>query len=152
MDSINKPTIRDIAAPDAPAWRRLWAYYLAFYKTSVPAAVTDATWARMLDPASSLFGRAATRDGAMIGFAIALVHEGTWTAAPVCYLEDLYVDPAARGGGVGKALLQDLVDSARAHGWSRLYWHTAESNATARGLYDQFCLADDHVRYRMKLD
>ena len=144
-------TIRDIAAADEPTWRRLWAGYLAFYKTAVPDAVTDATWAKLFDPVSAVFGRVAVRDRQMIGFALSRVHEGTWTASNSCYLEDLYVDPAARGSGVGRALVEDLVEMGRARGWSRLEWHTAEGNAVARRLYDQFVLADDHVRYRMKL-
>ena len=143
--------IRDIAAADEAAWRGLWAQYLAFYKVTLPAEVTSATFARLLDPASALFGRAAIRDQTLIGFAISLTHEATWTAAPVCYLEDLFVDPSARGTGAGRALLQDLVDMAKQRGWSRLYWHTAARNSAARSLYDQFILADDHVRYRMLL-
>jgi len=145
-------TIRDIATTDEPTWRRLWADYLACYRTTVPDTITNATWGKLFDPASAVFGRAATRDGQMIGFALARVHEGTWTASTSCYLEDLFVDPVARGSGVGRALIQDLVEMGRAHGWSRLEWHTAEGNAVARGLYDTFVLADDHVRYRMTLD
>jgi GNAT superfamily N-acetyltransferase len=143
--------IRDIAPADEPVWRRLWADYLAFYRTAIPTAVTDATWAKLFDASSAVFGRAAEWDSRMIGFAMARVHEGTWTASNSCYLEDLYVDPAARRGGVGRALIQDLVEMGRTRGWSRLEWHTANGNATARRLYDGFVLADDHVRYRMKL-
>lgn len=149
---ISKLTIRDISTTDEPTWRRLWADYLAFYQTTLSDAVTNATWVKLLDPASAVFGRVATRDGKMIGFALSRVHEGTWTASNSCYLEDLYVDQTARGGGAGRALIQDLVEMGRARGWSRLEWHTGDGNAAARGLYDTFVLADDHVRYRMKLD
>ena len=150
--AINQLTIRDIAPADEPAWRRLWADYLAFYKTTVPDMVTDATWAKLFDPTSSVFGRVADRDGRMIGFALAREHEGTWTASNSCYLEDLYVDGVARGTGAGRAQLQDLATMARERGWSRLEWHTSEHNLVARKLYDKFVLADDHVRYRIKLD
>lgn len=145
-------TLRDISPADEPSWRRLWADYLTFYKATVPDTITDATWAKLFDPTSAVFGRVATRDGKMIGFALSRVHEGTWTASNSCYLEDLFVDQTARGGGAGRALIQDLVEMGRQRGWSRLEWHTAEGNAVARGLYDTFVLADDHVRYRMKLD
>ena len=57
----------------------------------------------------------------------------------------------ARGKGVGRALLQDLADHARAQGWKRLYWNTDASNKTARKLYDSFTPDDGHVRYRMTL-
>jgi GNAT superfamily N-acetyltransferase len=63
----------------------------------------------------------------LVGFAICLVHEATWVKEPVCYLEDLFLDEAARGQGIGKALLDDLVTKARSNGWARLYWHTTRA-------------------------
>ena len=68
-----------------------------------------------------------------------------------CYLEDLFVDPAARGQGIGRALITDLIEFARNRGWKRLYWNTDASNSAARALYDQFAQDDGHVRYRLKL-
>jgi GNAT superfamily N-acetyltransferase len=68
-----------------------------------------------------------------------------------CYLEDLFVDPAARGGGVGRALIEDLIALARGQGWQRLYWNTDTSNETARRLYDSFVQDDGHIRYRLVL-
>jgi len=143
--------LRDPAPRDEPAWRALWSAYNDFYEAKVPAPVTAATWRRMLDPAVPMFGRLAERSGMVCGFSICVVHEGTWTADPVCYLEDLFVDPAVRGGGIGRALVQDAVDRARDSGWSRLYWHTRAGNAAARRVYDRFASADDFVRYRMVL-
>jgi GNAT superfamily N-acetyltransferase len=56
-----------------------------------------------------MFGRIATWEDEVVGFTIAVVHPGSWTLAPVCYLEDLFVDPAARGRGIGRALIEDLL-------------------------------------------
>lgn len=106
----------------------------------------------MLNPASAVLGRVAELDGNVIGFSVSVVHDGTWSISPVCYLEDLFVDPAARGSGVGHALIQDLVDLGRARGWSRLYWHTPADNTVARRLYDRFVKVDDFVRYRLTLN
>jgi len=144
--------VRDVAADDEAAWRRLWAGYLDFYETRLPDAVTAHTWRRMIDPSQPLAGRIAERGGRVEGFTVTVIHEGTWTTAPVGYLEDLFVDPAARGHGIGRALIQDLVELGRARGWSRLYWHTRAGNAAARRLYDRFAAADDFVRYRLNLD
>lgn len=144
------PTIRDARADDEPAWRRLWDGYISFYETVVPDEVTARTWARILDPAAPLFCRVAEVRGVAQGFALCVLHEGTWVATPVCYLEDLFVDPAHRGLGLGRALIQDLFDRGRAQGWSTLYWHTRAGNP-ARRLYDTFVPADDAVRYRMRL-
>ena len=138
-------------ARDEVAWRRLWAAYLDFYGVTVAPEATQQTWRRILDPAAPMFGRMAALEGAAVGFAICVVHEGTWSERPTCYLEDLFVDPAVRGVGVGRALLDDLVALGRARGWSSIYWHTRANNAQARKLYDSYVLADDFVRYRLQI-
>lgn len=141
--------IRQPAAGDEARWRELWGGYLQFYRQSLADDVTATTWARMLDPGSGVLGRLAEVDGKVEGFAIAVLHPGTWTTQPICYLEDLYVDPSSRGTGLGRALIEALLAEARANGWSRVYWHTEAGNATARALYDRFVAADDFVRYRL---
>jgi GNAT superfamily N-acetyltransferase len=145
--SIN---IRDAKSSDEAEWRRLWDGYNVFYETHVAPEVTSSTWQRMLDPASSVMGRVAEVDGKVVGFSLGVLHEGTWVRGPVCYLEDLFVDPASRGKGVGRRLIQDLVDLGRERNWSSLYWHTRADNP-ARRLYDEFAGADDFVRYRLQL-
>jgi GNAT superfamily N-acetyltransferase len=144
--------IRDPRPADEADWRRLWSGYCAFYETEVPEAVTAATWGRLLVPGSPLFGRIAEWDGQVAGFAVSVLHEGSWTIRPCCYLEDLFVDPDFRGRGIARALIEDLLQLCRREGWSRLYWHTRDSNREARRLYDRFAKADDFVRYRMFLD
>jgi len=141
--------IRDARPGDEADWRRLWAAYVAFYKVAVSAEVTAATWAKVMDPSVPLFMRVAAENGAVLGFAICLIHDATWVKEPVCYLEDLFLEEAARGKGIGRALLDDLVSLAQANGWARLYWHTDEGNSTARRLYDHYTEADGHVRYRI---
>jgi GNAT superfamily N-acetyltransferase len=143
--------IRDAQASDEAEWRRLWAGYLSFYAVDLAPEVTAGTWRRIMDPASPVGMRVAERNGKLEGFAIHLSHPSTWVLSEDCYLEDLYVDEATRGGGVGRALLDDLIALAERKGWSRLYWHTDENNARARRLYDSYVKNDGHVRYRMKL-
>jgi GNAT superfamily N-acetyltransferase len=143
--------IRDPRPDDEAHWRPLWDAYCAFYATAVPEDVTAGTWARILSPQSPVFARIAELDGKVAGFAICVVHEATWTLAPICYLEDLFVAEYARGHGLGRALIQDVLALACARGWSRLYWLTNVSNQAARRLYDEFAQADDFVRYRMIL-
>jgi GNAT superfamily N-acetyltransferase len=140
--------VRDPVTSDEGPWRRLWSGYAAFYKSQIPAAVTTATWQRMLDPRSAIFGRLAVVDAVVVGFSVSILHDSTWTTAPICYLEDLFVDPEYRGRGFGRLLIQDLVDRAKSRGWSRLYWHTQAANP-ARHLYDEYVAADDFVRYRV---
>jgi GNAT superfamily N-acetyltransferase len=142
--------IRDPSPRDEARWRQLWAGYLAFYEADVSEEVTNRTWQRILDPASPLFARLAEEAATVVGFSISVLHLGTWTVDPICYLEDLFVDPRGRRMGTGRRLVQDLIDLARERGWSRLYWHTRASNP-ARRLYDQFVEADGFIRYRLML-
>jgi GNAT superfamily N-acetyltransferase len=144
-------TIREALTQDEARWRKLWADYLAFYGVDLADDITDLTWRRVFDPASAIFMRVAVVDDVVMGFALCLNHEGTWTKALDCYLEDLFVDAEARGKGVGRALLDDLLALSKAKGWTRLYWHTEETNTTARKLYDSFVESDGHIRYRIKL-
>jgi GNAT superfamily N-acetyltransferase len=144
--------VRGAIVSDEQAWRTLWEGYNRFYDSSVPPEVTQRTWARILDPAAPIIGRVAEQDERLVGMTVNVLHEGTWTANPILYLEDLFVDPSARGGGIGRALMDDVVTQARERGCSRLYWHTRADNTVARRLYDRFVPADDFVRYRMMLD
>jgi GNAT superfamily N-acetyltransferase len=146
MSIVREPVVQDEAV-----WRQLWVDYIRFYEASVPEEVTQATWSRILDPASPVFALLAEREGQVIGFAVSVLHECTWRAAPVCYLEDLFVDPRVRGSGAGHALISHLIALGKSRGWSRLYWHTRRDNAAARRLYDRFLSADDFVRYRQEL-
>jgi GNAT superfamily N-acetyltransferase len=143
--------IRDASPADEAAFLALWQGYLAFYHVDLASEVTAATWARLMDPASPVKARLAEVDGQILGFAVHLHHPSTWVATEDCYLEDLYVDEAARGQGLGRALIDDLISLARARGWARLYWHTNEGNARARALYDQYVASDGHIRYRLRL-
>jgi GNAT superfamily N-acetyltransferase len=143
--------IRHARPADHAAWHSLWMQYLAFYNVTLSPEVTAHTWARILDPASRLDGRVAFLGGTMVGFALHHHHASTWVAGDDCYLEDLFLDETARGHGIGRALIDDLIEIARAKGCKRLYWHTDENNQTARRLYDYFAKADGHVRYRMPL-
>ncbi|WP_363318016.1 GNAT family N-acetyltransferase [Parvibaculum sp.] len=151
MLTANIIRTRPFAAADRAAWDVMWAAYLAFYETSLPPETSDDTWARFLAPAPGHIGLIAESDGAPLGFAHAILHAGTWSPKPVCYLEDLYVNEAARGRGAGRALIEALAARGRAEGWLRLYWQTDTGNATARALYDKLGKTRNWVRYDLDL-
>jgi len=141
-------TIRTIETRDEPRWRELWDGYTRFYEREPVEAITRHTWARIMDPASPVFAIVAERPGdGVIGIANYLIHENTSTLTPTCYLQDLYVDPTLRAGGVGKQLLDWLVEEMKRQKWSRLYWATRETNYRARGLYDKFTPHSGFLRY-----
>ncbi|MBA3772527.1 MAG: GNAT family N-acetyltransferase [Ramlibacter sp.] len=146
---MTAPTIRSALPADEHAWRRLWRGYCDFYGASVSDTVSNRTWTRILDPDSAIMCIVAEVDGQVYGFANCVVHENTWETQAVCYLEDLFVEPSARGHGMGRALIEWLRNSMRAEGWARLYWMT-HGNNQARRLYDEFSLADGFVRYVVK--
>ena len=145
--------IRAIAAADRAAWTRLWTGYLTFYETTLPATVYDETWRRLNDPAVPMFGALAVdAGGAPVGLVHWLYHRTFWAIGDNCYLQDLYVDPAVRGGGHGRALIEHVAVAARAHQATRLYWNTHETNATARRLYDAVASRSGFIQYRKGLE
>ena len=143
--------IRDATPADRADFLRLWQGFCDGYGMDLPPGVTDFTWTRLMDPSCPMVARLACVDGVPQGFAIHQHHPSTWVMGDDGYLEDLYVAPEARGRGLGRALIQDLIAIGRARGWQRLYWLTEIDNATARHLYDQFAANDGHIRYRMRL-
>lgn len=78
---------------------------------------------------------AESADRAPLGFALFFQNFSTWTGLPGMYLEDLYVTPAARGAGVGKALLRHLADIAVTRGYGRFEWSVLDWNQPAIDFY-----------------
>ena len=122
--------------------------YCRFYERDLSGPITDFTWKRILD-ASSPVDAIVAEDAAqgVIGICNYILHENTWSLTPVCYLEDLFVDPNCRAVGVGKQMIDWLVAEMKTQGWSRVYWNTKENNYRARGLYDKFTPHSGFLRY-----
>ncbi len=133
--------VRSVQESDYPAWLPLWDGYNAFYgrkdETALPPAVTQVTWRRFFDPAEPVFGLVAETGEQLVGLCHYLFHRSTSRIEPVCYLQDLFTVPQARGRGVARALIQAVYERAKSHGARRVYWQTQDSNATARLLYDR---------------
>jgi GNAT superfamily N-acetyltransferase len=141
--------IRALEPRDKEAWLPLWRDYLEFYETSVSAEVTEATWRRIVNPAGSIYGLGAfDTEGRLIGIVHYLFHPVTWAISDRCYLEDLFVSPAARGTGAGRALIEAVYRMADEVGADQVYWLTAHSNATARKLYDRVAQVTPFIKYR----
>jgi GNAT superfamily N-acetyltransferase len=123
-----------------------------FYEREPSDAITRHALARIYDPASPVHAIVALdARGYVIGMANYLTHENTTQLAPVCYLQDLFVDPAFRGGDVGKQLIDWLREEAKRQGWSRLYWNTKENNYRARGLYDNYAPESGFLKYSIDI-
>ena len=122
--------IREAEAADWPAWRR----------------IMDPD-----NPVGALVGAGPGAESTLVGFAHYVLHPHTFSNRMVCYLEDLWVEPSARGAGVGRKLIDALVARGRDRGWRRIYWHAEADNAAARVLYDRVARLTAYVRYDIAL-
>jgi GNAT superfamily N-acetyltransferase len=145
-------TIRAIEEKDKDQWLKLWAGYLEFYKSTISSEQTELTWKRLINNEQKMFGFVAESEEGVIGFTHCLFRPSTWTETDYCYLEDLFVDPSIRGKGVGRALMNKVVELAKEKNSKRVYWTTQEFNKTARVLYDSIIPVSEFVQYRLPLN
>ena len=142
-------TIGPLTSTDRDAWQELFAGYNEFYGRTMPAEFFDQAWARF-ERDQEIHALGAHLDGQLVGIAHFLTHAST-TSADVCYLQDLFTAPEARGRGAARALIAAVADWARARECGRVYWATQESNATARQLYDQVAENRGFILYTLPL-
>jgi ribosomal protein S18 acetylase RimI-like enzyme len=143
--------IRPVALADKPDWARLYAGYAAFYKVEQTDAMRDTVWGWLMDPTHTTEGLVAEQDGCVIGLAHYRAFARPLSASTGGFLDDLFVDPAARGSGAAEALLQALAAEGRNRGWTVIRWITAEDNYRARGLYDRVADRTKWVTYDIRL-
>jgi len=144
-------TVRPLTSADKLEWLQLWRGYIEFYKAQLPESQYELTWNRLLDPEYNSFGLVVEEDGAVLGITHYSFQTSTWAPVNYCYLEDLFVSPAARGKGLGRALIDAVKAIAIESGSTRLYWNTDRTNETARKLYDTYVSESGKVQYRIGL-
>jgi GNAT superfamily N-acetyltransferase len=141
--------VRPLARADEADWRRLWTAYLDFYETTVPEDVYATHFERLLgDDPRDYSGLIAEVDGRPAGLAHYVFHRHGWRIEDVCYLQDLYAEPEARGRGAGRALIEAVYAAADAKGCPQVYWTTDRSNAVARRLYDRIGVLTPFIKYQ----
>lgn len=144
--------VRAVRPEDYEQWLPLWDGYNAFYERVGPTAldpeITRTTWQRFFDESEPVYALVAEQDGRLLGLTHYLFHRTTTTIELVCYLNDLFTTEASRGRGIGRALIKAVYDEARKVGSPRVYWHTHETNATARRLYDTLAANTGFIFYR----
>jgi GNAT superfamily N-acetyltransferase len=147
--------IRPVEPKDFPEWKVLWDGYNAFYgrkdQTALPAEVTQTTWSRFLDACEPMHALVAEGGGELLGLAHYLYHRSTNQLGPNCYLQDLFTVDAARGKGVGRALIEQVCVQAQLAGSRRVYWQTHETNLAAMKLYDQVARKSGFLVYTRQI-
>lgn len=142
-------SIEKLAPSDRSEWESLFRSYIDFYERVESPDLYERTW-HALQNDTRVHALGARSDGRLVGITHFFVHANT-SGPDVCYLQDLFTAPDARGKGVARALIAAVADWARAHSCCRVYWHTHSSNSTARHLYDKVAENRGFIKYQMKL-
>lgn len=137
-----------LAAGDFDEWLPLWRGYQAFYEVDIPMETTRVTFARLTGGAEPM-GAFLARDerGRAIGMVHWILHRSCWTTGDYCYLQDLFVAPDIRGGGVGRQLIESVYEVAQKNGCSRVHWLTQFTNERAMVLYDKIATKSGFLQY-----
>jgi GNAT superfamily N-acetyltransferase len=144
-------TVRPLKAEDRQQWQPLWDGYNLFYeRPNLPGEITETSWSRFLDPDERMHAAVAELDGRIVGIVHYLYHRSTTSVEDVCYLQDLFTAPDARGIGIGRSLIDFVYDEAAKAGSRRVYWQTHEANP-ARKLYDRVADVTPFRRYVKEL-
>ena len=128
--------IRSATPDDVPTILEL-IRELADYERSLDEveATEDGLRAALFAARPAVFAHVAELDGEVVGFALWFLNFSTWLGKHGIYLEDLYVTPATRGRGLGKALLAELAAICEREGYGRLEWWVLDWNEPAIGFY-----------------
>ena len=127
--------INHITAQDYDQWYPLWQQNTEF---KVTADVTAHTWDILMREDEKIYGLAAREGSQIVGFLHYIVHPTAGNVKPLCFMQDIFVDPAMRGKGIAKKLLMALSDEGRKQGWARIQWLSEDTNTAAQGLYKNF--------------
>ncbi|GLX89856.1 N-acetyltransferase [Pseudomonas fragi] len=143
--------IKPATDADHDVWMPLWQAYLTFYKTELPADVSQSTWQRFMDPAEPTHLALAWQDDEAVGMVQTVIHRSNWSIGNSCYLQDLYVSPHLRGTGVGRQLIEHVYAQARALECAKVHWLTQKTNATAIRLYERIADRPGFIQFRKAL-
>ncbi len=147
MATKTTPTIRPLAPADEQHWRVLFRAYREFYQLTESEEVVSRAWGWFMDPQHECKALVAERDGEILGFAHHRRFSSPYTGTTGIFLDDLFTDPAARGRGVGRALIGRLTDMAAAEDRAVVQWVTAEDNHQAQTLYNTLATRTSWVTY-----
>ena len=142
---MNKLVIRPLVLEDYSKWLPLWnGNNLGQHNEDVTAK----TWERLCDPKNTqVNGLAADMGGRLLGITHYILHPTTGHINQVCYMQDVYVDPAHRRKGIAKRMVEELTKIAVREKWARMYWLTQTGNLEAKAMYESFGVKLDFSFY-----
>ncbi len=142
-------TVGPLEASDKNEWQRLYKEYAVFYRMPMPAETLDLVWQWLHDEAHELNALVAREAQSLVGLAHYHAFARPLAGTTGLFLDDLFVDAAARRGGIGDALLNAIADEARGRGIPVVRWITADDNYAARSLYDRAAKRTSWITYDM---
>ncbi len=143
--------IRPIRAADKAAWETLYQGYADFYGVEQTDAMRETVWGWLCDDAHEVNCIIAELDGQLIGLTHYRPFSSPLAANLRGFLDDLFVDPSARGSGAAQGLIDAVSDVGREKGWALIRWITADDNYRARSLYDRTATRTQWITYDSKL-
>lgn len=147
LSNHSHTTVRFLAPADEPRWRALFRAYREFYHLPESEEVVSRVWGWMMDPRHECNALVAEADGEVLGFAHHRRFSAPYTGTTHLFLDDLFTDPAARGRGVGRALITRLREMAAAEGRAGVQWVTAADNHQAQALYNTLATQASWITY-----
>jgi GNAT superfamily N-acetyltransferase len=147
--------IREATVADIPQVLPLIRAYTDFYESNPADAGLEAMCAAMIaapaDEGPLLLG--ISPGGTIAGFAGMRWKWSSLRGAKIGYLEDLFVDPGARGSGLADALIAACAERARAIGAPILAWQTMPDNVRAQTVYNRVGgVAETLLEYELELE
>ena len=129
-------SVRPVRPDDVPAVVGLVRELAEYEKAAHEVRLTEEQLhASLFGEHPALFGHVAVLDDVVVGTALWFLNFSTWRGVHGIYLEDLYVQPAHRGAGIGRALLARLAGVCAERGLARLEWAVLDWNEPSIGFY-----------------
>lgn len=141
-------TVRPVDLSEYDRWGEMFLAYGDFYKVEVTKQTLEAVWGWIFDERVTFFCDVAeASDGRLVAMTQYQHMLRSLGGGEVIYLSDLYVEPALRGAGIGRALIDHVIAYAADRDFAGVRWLTQDFNYAARRLYDSYASKTDFILY-----
>jgi ribosomal protein S18 acetylase RimI-like enzyme len=149
----SKVKVTALVHADRADWEMLYHGYADFYEVPMDERILETVWSWIHDDSNPFFGLIAKDEE---GRALGLMHcrqmPSPLRGALVGFLDDLFVQPEARGQGVVDALYDALNQLGKEQGWPFIRWITAENNYRGRAVYDKLSEKTHWITYQKAVE